>query len=517
VLFAGSTNVTVVAEGTGPATTAEITLSYVGPGTNVESLTVTPRDTTLTFTESLAFRVTAVGPDRADIPEFFVTWSTSDPSLAISSAGVLQAPAARGQAWVRARAPNGIIDSTRVFFAPKPTTVSIVSGNAQTGAVGQALRQPLRVVVRAADNLGVRGAAVRFRGVDGGTVGDTLQFTDADGVAETIATLGNQAGPQRFEASVATLDPIQFDETAEAGSATQLTAVDGNNQTGTVNRQLATPLTVRLTDAYGNPTAGAAIDWTIDTGGGSLSSSSTVTGANGQASVTYKLSTTAGPNTVHATLHSNPQLSTTFNAVGQAGTAVTLLLVSGNGQSGTSGSPLSLPLVVSARDSFSNRVSQATVNWQIVDGAGILNPSMSTTDANGSAQAILTLGPSGTITVRATLAGTTSTVTFTETSVAGPAANIAIFSGNNQVAPQSGDTLPEPLVVLITDSFGNPVAGAEVVWDNSVGSFQQPNPSISDTKGHASTNFYFGPMGVQTVRATLSGTGKFVIFTVTGI
>ena len=80
----------------------------------------------------------------------------------------------------------------------------------------------------------------------------------------------------------------------------RLTIVSGNRQVDTVGQTLELPLTVVLNDTLGQPIAGATVDWSVVTGGGSVSPGSVVTGVDGQASATYTLGTLVTANSVRA-------------------------------------------------------------------------------------------------------------------------------------------------------------------------------------------------------------------------
>ncbi|MDQ6830301.1 MAG: DUF4198 domain-containing protein [Gemmatimonadota bacterium] len=75
----------------------------------------------------------------------------------------------------------------------------------------------------------------------------------------------------------------------------------GNAQSGTVSQFVGDSLAVRVT-SNGQPAAGVNVDWTVVLGGGNLSATSTVTGANGIAKVRYALGPFPGRNTVRATV-----------------------------------------------------------------------------------------------------------------------------------------------------------------------------------------------------------------------
>src|SRR5437899_1528416 len=72
-----------------------------------------------------------------------------------------------------------------------------------------------------------------------------------------------------------------------------LTIVSGNAQTSFAGETLASPLVVRLGDASGQPAGGATIGWQV-LGGGSGSASSSVTDAEGLASITLTLGVVEG-------------------------------------------------------------------------------------------------------------------------------------------------------------------------------------------------------------------------------
>lgn len=78
-----------------------------------------------------------------------------------------------------------------------------VSGDGQTGPPGVPLPQPVRVRLVASLGGSTERLWVEWVVVQGtGTVEPRHSFTDADGIAETIWTLGPGEGKQRIEARV---------------------------------------------------------------------------------------------------------------------------------------------------------------------------------------------------------------------------------------------------------------------------------------------------------------------------
>ena len=94
-------------------------------------------------------------------------------------------------------------DPTGSSTEPRPTTLSVVTGNSQQGIVGQLLTEAL--VVRLIDQFGdaIAGQTVTFSATQGGgSVGSANVTTDGDGEASTTWTLGGAAGTQQVTATV---------------------------------------------------------------------------------------------------------------------------------------------------------------------------------------------------------------------------------------------------------------------------------------------------------------------------
>ena len=204
------------------------------------------------------------------------------------------------------------------------------------------------------------------------------------------------------------------------------------------------------------------------------------------------------------------------------GPPATLVLVSGNGQTGSASQPLASPFAVKVADVNGNPVSGVGVTFTVTAGGGTLTAAQASSNSLGSASSTLTLGPgAGANTVTAssgTLAG--SPVVFTATGVAqtGAAAKIVLVSGNSQTGTVA-QPLPNPFSVKVTDANGNPVSGAPVIFAITVGGGALTATQVStDSQGLALSTLTLGLIaGTNTVTAS-SGTltGSPVIFTATG-
>ena len=310
ILFAG----TELVEFTGDASVAPtIPLQYVGPGTGMTSLYLTPRDSALKPGDTFTFGVLAF-EGRTPLDSFYVGWSTSDPDLAkVDARGVLRAPNRTGSLMLRVVSATGIKDSTRVYFSPPASELAIAGGNGQIGTVLQPVAGKLMVRALSADQRGVPGVRIRFTSPTGGRAIDSLVTTDADGYARTTAILGPVAGPQIFDASSPNLRPVTFILEAVPGPAYAIAMTDGNGQTAPPG-QLLSPFRVTVRDQTGNRVPTAEVFWSVLQGGGTLSHVYTVTDSLGNAEVVYSMGPTPGSQLVTASLSSGATVTLTATA-----------------------------------------------------------------------------------------------------------------------------------------------------------------------------------------------------------
>ncbi len=98
------------------------------------------------------------------------------------------------------------------------------------------------------------------------------------------------------------------------GAAARIVITSGNQQAAPAGTALPIAYGVRVTDAYGNRVIGAAVTWTITTGGGSVSVGQGVTDTSGTATTQRTLGAHAGAQTVAATVQGLADSVATFAA-----------------------------------------------------------------------------------------------------------------------------------------------------------------------------------------------------------
>jgi adhesin/invasin len=197
--------------------------------------------------------------------------------------------------------------------------------------------------------------------------------------------------------------------TAPLTATTITTNAATNGQSGDAGTALAQPVGVTVFDQNGAPLANATVNWAVESGGGSVASPTSVTDANGNATIVWTLGPTIGTDSLKASIAGGEDAFATATVV--PGPASAVHITSGDPQTVTAGSS-SAPLVVQVVDQFANPVPNVTVTWTVA-GGGTLSATSTTTDATGSTQVTLTTDAApANYTVTATTGGITP-VTFT--------------------------------------------------------------------------------------------------------
>lgn len=175
-------------------------------------------------------------------------------------------------------------------LAGPPSRIRIVSGSDQQGVVGQVLSNAFVARVTDASGNNIPGVPVTWEVVTGGGVLEQVDNqTNQNGVALGIYRLGSVAGANSVRVTVSGESlSAEFEATGNPGPPDAIDAVAGDEQTGIPGATLA-PFSVVVTDEFGNPTPEVTVRWTIVSGGGTLSGSTSVTDLNGRATISYQL------------------------------------------------------------------------------------------------------------------------------------------------------------------------------------------------------------------------------------
>lgn len=271
----------------------------------------------------------------------------------------------------------------------------------------------------------------------------------------------------------------------------------GNNQSATVNTTLPVALSLQALDPYsGNGIAGITVTCSDSGAGGSFSNAQNPTNSSGMFSVNYKLPQAAKNVKINCTAPGYSAV--TYTETGTAGALASLALVSGSYQGGTVGTTLANPLLVKAKDAYGNAVAGIQVSWSDGGVGGSFSANPVSTNSQGLASVNYTVPTvARNITITASASGVTP-VTFHEQSLAGTPASNTVVSGNNQTGPTSSQ-LTNPLVLVVKDSYGNPVPSVTVTYsDNGAGGSFSSSTTVTNARGQASA-FYTTPATVGSV------------------
>lgn len=107
-------------------------------------------------------------------------------------------------------------------MAPSPTVdLKPVAGDAQPGAAGYPLAQPLSVILADGDGVPIAGATVRWStAARGGVLSPATSLTNGDGIASSVWHLGRDDGDQFAGASYQSAPAVEFRATAVSGDVT---------------------------------------------------------------------------------------------------------------------------------------------------------------------------------------------------------------------------------------------------------------------------------------------------------
>ena len=205
-----------------------------------------------------------------------------------------------------------------------------------------------------------------------------------------------------------------------------------------------------------------------------------------------------------------------FSETNLAGNPAHVVVSAGGGQTATVGTSFATPFGASVIDQYGNPVANAPVTFR-APGSGasgsFLNGTVTTTSStNASGIATATAFTANTIaavyTVTGDSAGST-TVSFSETNLAGNPAHVVVSAGGGQTATV-GTSFATPFGASVIDQYGNPVANAPVT-------FRAPASGASGSflNGTVTTTSSTNASGIATATAFTANTIA-AVYTVTG-
>ena len=205
-------------------------------------------------------------------------------------------------------AATGCMDATGPQAKYPPVTpgaprVTAVSPTSLAGSAGFALGDSVRVKVVDDAGTALANQSVAFAvTAGGGSVSPATVSTNAAGVAATQWTLGATPGANTLTATSGS-SAITLTATGADGIGGTIVKVSGGSTDSLpAGCAIREPFVVQVKDNAGNPAAGATVSFQVTQGDGTMDATTVKTGADGQASIHFRVGYTGGGNVVRAVL-----------------------------------------------------------------------------------------------------------------------------------------------------------------------------------------------------------------------
>lgn len=238
--------------------------------------------------------------------------------------------------------------------------------------------------------------------------GSTLSDQTGTAHCSVVATCGALPGTYSVTYGIGDYEDFPGAVTIVKGSAQKLTVLAGtNNQNGPAGQTLPLALVATVTDACGNPVAGAQVSWAVTQGSAVLSKVVSTSGSNGVVSAYVTFGAAAGQVLVTATLGSSSVGTFTLNS---NAVVSTMTIVGGNNQSVTVGAQFPQALTVQLADASNNPIPNVAVSFVVTSGNASVSPASAMTNTQGQASTFATSSQNpGSIVVTATYLSVSAT------------------------------------------------------------------------------------------------------------
>jgi adhesin/invasin len=416
--------------------------------------------------------------------------------------------------WHTEDSTVAVVDSSGTVVARGPGATRVTASVRQRtgGAMITVFQTPARVLIAGDSSLRVRqGDTVQLAAIAldarGHRIGNaTPRWRSGDTSVVSVDSLGTAigrgSGHTRLRVAAGSTS-AEVDLEVEL-TATSVAVVSGANQHALAGRKLGDPIVLQLLARTGQPVPGAAVSLSTLDGEGQVDPQTALADKDGRVRFTWTLGRQPGVQYLMARLAST---DSAFSLVAEAeplpGTVRSELV--GDAPDGPAGLTLSRPVTVRFTDTAGTALAGVPVSWTLLDGGAMEGAAR--TDSLGTASATWTLGPrAGRQRLLAQIGNARVIPAFTIAATAEPRApaGIRILSGQGQVA-QAGKALPKPVILMLTDSVGNGIAGVPIVARTAQGSLAETTVT-TNAQGRLALRWKLGPTaGDQTVQVRTAG------------
>jgi adhesin/invasin len=246
-------------------------------------------------------------------------------------------------------------------------------------------------------------------------------------------------------------------------------------------------VSVIVGDGRGHPVTGAVVRWeTADAGIAEVDAEGNVTGV------------TPGRSALTATFG---QLRAAFPVV-VVPVAASITVAAGEDQRGPAGRPLAVPVSAQVVSRSGRPMPGVPASFVAHRGIGLTLPEVDTSDARGMVQTLWTLGPvPGRQQITIAVEGVPVWPMVSAEADPIPA-NTRVSLVGEEPAAGVGDSVPDPVIIRVTDSTGIAIPDVPVAWRTGDGGTVMPLGDRTDSLGEARARWVLGPRaGRQVLRA----------------
>ncbi len=270
----------------------------------VASVQVTPATAALAaIGETVQFSATPRDAQGNPVAGKTASWSSAPTAVAgIDQAGLATA-AANGSSTITATV-DGKTGTATLTVTQRGDALRIATHPAGASAGRPLTTQPVAEILDARGNVVINDNTTTVTASiasGGGALASAVATASAGVVTFTELAVNGLVGERALRfAAEGLVEAVSDPFTVTPGPADRLALVAGDAQVGLAAMTLPTPLSVRVTDAFTNPVAAVDVSWTVTTGSGAPSASTTPSEADGIAAVSYTLGRFAGDEAVEA-------------------------------------------------------------------------------------------------------------------------------------------------------------------------------------------------------------------------
>lgn len=508
-LKAGITHVTATVNGTSQG----VDTTFVADASTMKgALSVTTDNVAANGTATNSVLLTVKDTNGNPVPNVATTFSASNNAAVDNASGQTDASGqmsttltshTAGVSVVTVQTANGDTLTVNVNFTADSSTAKVAAGDltvTRDGAVANNIASN-RVQAKVTDASGnvVSGVNVTFAAGNGATI-TASAVTDSNGLAR--ATLqSTKAGTSVVTATVNgnsqnvntsfVADRTTAQLKLNALTVAQDNALADGSETNSVNAE--------VTDKYDNPVDNIDVSFTATNG--AVIAATATSDSNGIATASLS-STTAGPAGVTATVNgSTRSVTVNFRAdSSSAKIAAGNMTVTANNAATDGTSSDGVRVLVT--DSHGNPLAGQSVSFTATNGAVIATSG--TTDSSGVVNMSLTSTVAGDSIVKATVNGSSQSVTVTfvaDGSTAQIVGGALTVTSDNAVANGSATNSVQ---AIVTDAHSNPLAGKVVNFSAGNGATITAS-ATTDASGKASVTLTSKTAGISQVIASISG------------